>query len=80
MLTLACNVDDVVRGLRPNLMVSTKDERSLLIVRKVKELDVHLRTLSLMCPAPQVKLKYELDKAYAPKYELCFYVEEPWGQ
>ena len=44
--------------LRPNLMVSNKDERSLVGIRKVKELDVHLRTLSLMCPAPHVSLKY----------------------
>ena len=65
--------------LRPNLMVSTKDERSLVSVRKLKELDVHLRTLSLIFPELQVSLKYETDKSYSPKYELCFYVEDPWG-
>ena len=30
-------------------------------------------------PAPPFNKRYEIDKSYSPKYELSFYVEEPWG-
>ena len=65
--------------LRPNLMFSTEDERSFVIIRKVAELGSQLHSMSLISPAPQVRVRYELDNEYAPKYEVTFYAQHSRG-
>ena len=62
--------------VRPNIMLSERDERELFIVRKQNELDA-VDTYTIVTEAPRIRAIYDCKKEYCPKYEVTFYLEQP---
>ena len=66
--------------VRPNILASLKDERELVIIRDVAEIDKS-PTYSMVTPVPYVEMEYgiwnegELWGQYCPKFKMVLYIE-----
>lgn len=66
---------------RPNIYTSTADERDVVFIRDVEELD-QSPTYSFVTVSPRVELRYDPqkcnpDKAYCQKMDICFFMDKP---
>jgi len=74
--TLAVIRDSGEYELRPDIRLWSQDERQLLVIRGVEELN-STENYALVTGSPKVTMLYDTKKKYCPKYEFAFYLAIP---